>query len=405
MGRFGFNFEWGYRSPLSLEIDNKGGYFYELWNNVTGKSRRFKDDRERVCAVLGNPAALRVWKINCDLGSMGKINRFENDIEVEKDFLYTQKKRPNFYQTWTQFIWDYFFWVQMGTAYMYRTNNIFNDSTQLYWLNPANIDWGSNGKKKYSKFIFSKQSYNDQQREKVKYTWPDGAKTEIPLKDITPFFDLSNGISGNFYVGESDLDSLFKVIRNSERALDAKGTNLKMSEQFFVTGKTDLSDTTQMMMGKEEKESIEKQVSGNKKVHATKSQVDIKRFVENIANLKLDDAFYNDYFTIGAMKGIPRDILEINLSKGSTYENQEKATGRHIEYAIKPKGQMLTDELEDIFGWQDLRFSFSHMMFNQVFEKDKAERQAIQLANLQAAALNGMDASEVKRQTELIMSM
>ena len=37
--------------------------------------------------------------------------------------------------------------------------------------------------------------------EKVKYTFENGETRDIPLKEITPFFDLSNGISGNWYQG------------------------------------------------------------------------------------------------------------------------------------------------------------------------------------------------------------
>jgi hypothetical protein len=40
----------------------------------------------------------------------------------------------------------------------------------------------------------------------------------------------------------------------------------------------------------------------------------------------------------------------------STYDNQkEKSCGRHVDYVMKPKGQMLTDELEEKFGYKDLK--------------------------------------------------
>jgi len=125
--------------------------------------------------------------------------------------------------------------------------------------------------------------------------------------------------------------------------------------------------------------------------------IDIKRFVEDIGKLKIDESFYNDYFMFGTMFNIPRDILEANL-RGSTYENQEKSMARLIEYCEAPKGQMLTDWLENQYGYQDIRMSWSHLMFNQVFEKERAERVGLQIDNIikarDAKAITEQEASK-----------
>lgn len=408
MRRFVFEFTFGNADiprPQSVERDMGGNWWNWIWSSEGKTGKGFTSDKERINTVLNNPAALKVWKINADLGSLGKINKFVDNKEIEKDVLFTKKAKPNFYQGWTQFFWDYYFWIQFGTAYMYRTNNVFGESTQLYWLNPANIEWDDSWKRKLTKFTFSMVGFNEQLKETVRYKWPDGTETNIKLKDITPFYDLSNGIEGNWFKGTSDLDSLYKVIRNSEYALDAKAINLEFSQKFMVSGKNSIDEITNTPMAQEEKDAVEQSIRNGKKVHAVKSEIDIKRFVDNINNLKLDEQFFNDYFTIGAMKGIPRDILELGL-KGATYENQEKSIGRHVEYALKPKGQLITDAFEELFGWEDLRFSWAHLSFNQVFEKDRAERVEIQLRNLAAAKeLGGMSDTEVKDAVKLIMAM
>ena len=141
---------------------------------------------------------------------------------------------------------------------------------------------------------------------------------------------------------------------------------------------------SEIPLGDEDKESIETVLRSGKKVHAVKKPVDIKRFVDDIARLKLDESFYNDYFMIGTMYGIPRDVLEANL-RGSTYENQEKATARHVEYSLKPSGQELTDKFEVLFGLEDLRMEWNQLMFNQVFEKEKQEVIKLKLENEQLA--------------------
>jgi hypothetical protein len=87
---------------------------------------------------------------------------------------------------------------------------------------------------------------------------------------------------------------------------------------------------------------------------------------------------------------VPRDVLEANL-RGSTYENQEKATARHVEYSLKPAGQNLTDEFEIMFNYNELRPEWSHLMFNQVFEKERQEVLQLKLQNEQLARELGID--------------
>jgi hypothetical protein len=378
MGRF--TFEWGnnIQQPLSVEHNVNGDWWYEMFSSKN-TSKDLNTYRAKLNTVLRNPACLKVFKLNCDLFSLGKVNQYQNDELKEINYLYSIKKKPNHFQTWTQFFWDYMFWKMLGTAVLYRSNNVLNESTQLYWLNPANVDF-QDGNNRFSKFIFSIVGLNEQQRETIKYTFDDGKISNIKLKELSFFFDLSNGLGGNWYQGNSALDALYKVISNSEQSLDAKGINLEFSQKFMVNGKNSLEDVSQTPMGETEKRDIEQSVRSNKKVHAVKTPIDVKRFVDDIARLKLDESFYNDYFMIGTMYGIPRDVLEANL-RGSTYENQEKATARHVEYSLKPSGQALTDEFEYLFQLEDLRFEWSHLMFNQVFEKEKQEVIALKLDN------------------------
>lgn len=378
MGRF--SFEWGnqIQQPLSVERNINGDWWYEMFSSKNN-AKDLNTYRAKLNAVLCNPACLKVFKLNCDLFSLGKVNQYQNDELKEINYLYSIKKKPNHFQTWTQFFWDYMFWKMLGTAVLYRSNNVLNESTQMYWLNPANVDF-QNGKNRFSSFIFSNLGFNDQQRETIKYTFDDGKLSNIKLRDLSFFFDLSNGLGGNWYQGNSALDALYKVIANSEQSLDAKNINLEFSQKFMVNGKNSLEDVSQTPMGETEKIDIEQSVRSNKKVHAVKTPIDVKRFVDDIARLKLDESFYNDYFMIGTMYGIPRDVLEANL-RGSTYENQEKATARHVEYSLKPSGQALTDEFEYLFNLEDLRFEWNHLMFNQVFEKEKQEVIKLKLEN------------------------
>jgi len=382
---FNFNIGFGSNAPQTIERDLSGNFFYEVINQQANLNK-FKNDQDKINVILSNPAALKVFALNCDLFSLGKIN-----TPTETDFLYTQRKKPNFKQNWTQFLWDYMFFVQLGTAYLWTPNNSLNETSPIQWLNPAKLDFDSNLIDKLNNLVLSNVTYKDLLKGTVKYSFGNTSKL-IPISEITPFYDLTNTVSNNSFKGVSRIDALYKVISNSENALNAKSINLEFSQKFIASAKSESLESVNMT--DTEKRNIEGVVRGNKKVHAIKKPIDIKRFVDDIARLKLDECFYNDYFMIGSMYGIPRDVLEANL-KGSTYENQEKAVNRHVEYVLKPKGQMLTDSLEDLFNYPELTMSWDHLSFNQVFEKERQEVIKLKLENQILANDNNINITEL----------
>jgi hypothetical protein len=377
---FNFNFGFGNNTPQIIERDSSGNIFFEIFSGT--HASKFKSEQDKINTVLSNPAVLKVFALNCDLFSLGKIN---------DDFLYTQRKKPNFKQNWTQFLWDYMFFTQLGTAYLWTPNNKLNETSPIQWLNPANIEFDTNLIDKINNLILSNITYKELIKGTIKYNFGNTTKL-IPLSEITPFYDLTNSVSDNSFKGISRIDALYKIISNSENALNAKSINLEFSQKFVASSKSESLESVNMT--DTEKQSIEGIVRSNKTVHAIKKPIDIKRFVDDIARLKLDECFYNDYFMIGSMYGIPRDVLEANL-KGSTYENQEKAVNRHVEYVLKPKGQMLTDSFEDLFNYSDLVMSWEHLSFNQVFERERQEVIKLKLENEILAKENNINLNEL----------
>ena len=397
--KIGFNIDFGFKRKYELvERDNEGGFFYQTLSNIF-KGGKFKSYQHKVDVVLNNPATLMVISLNCDLFSMGKINSYKNE-EIDKlNVLYEYRKKPNEFQTWKQFLWDYMFWNQLGEAFLYTPSNTLNNP--MYWLNPSRLEFSKAIKKKLSYMPINNISIGN---EKVKYTFENGETRDIPLKEITPFFDLSNGISGNWYQGNSKIDALYQVIMNSERGLTAKYGNLDFSDKFVINGDYSTKDLGSFNTQSDaEKQDIERKVTGNKKVHSVKVPIKIERFTNNLAQLKLDESFLNDYFIIGKMFNIPRDVLESKLQGGATFENQEKSLSRHIEQGLKPKGEDLTDAFETLFEFEDLRISWNHLNFNQVIEKEREEKKTVQLNNLKLEnEIVPMNATELKTRIDEI---
>lgn len=397
---WGFEIKFGgnKQEPVKIERDNSGNIFYTMFSSSTALGKTIPDSTKlKVCTQ--NPALLKVISLDCDIFSMGKVNQYQEEKLKEKDFLYTIRKQPNLKQNWTQFFWDYKFWLNIyGNAYLYNPNNSKDLTSQaIQWLDPTKIVWDSNIYNKLKNFVFSVTGYNELMKSYVRYNIGNGETKNIRLDEIVVFYDLTNAGQDNVLNGISRIDALFKIIKNSELALDAKAINLEFSQQFLVAGKHNPDNVSDLPMAESEKKSIEGSVLSNKPVTAVKSMIDIKRYVDDMAKLKLDESFYNDFFMFGSMFNIPRDILETSL-RGATFENQEKSMARLIEYAEAPKAKMFTDWLEVQYGFQDVMMSWSNLMFNQVFEKERAERIKVQIENIKSAReINAISEADAKK--------
>lgn len=368
-----------------------GDIFTTLFNGKAKNTTLSQADKLKF--MLTNPALAKVVYLNCDVFSLAKIKRID---QKQNDPLIKLLNDPNYFQSRRQFLWMYRFWLMFGNAYLKPySSNIQSDYQLLYLLNPTMIDW-KNQRKNLDKLVLSKSSYNQMLNTKITYKYSDGTKQSFELKELKAFHDTANGID-NWFEGSSRIDAIYKILYNSESALDAKSINLEFARKFLVSGNYDVSKNINDLntMQDVEKEGIIQKLRSNEPVHPIKAEVNIKRFVEDLAKLKLDDSYDSDLMKVGSMYNIPLDVLEA-LKKGSTYENQEKSMSRHISYSEQPKGDDLLDGLCSLFDLNvdDYEITWNHLPFMQVFEKDRAIVQMTKSRTLETFVKNGADANE-----------
>lgn len=359
-------------NSLIPERRDDGTYWYPL--NGTTSYQKLSTYEQKLIAVLSNPALCKVISLNCDLFSLAEIKIVRNGKDVDDPLLWVLNN-PNPFQTRRQWLWDYMFWNMLGCSYMLSDSKIVENKPFLYWLNNSKIDIPQTLINKFGdQHIWSIDTFNELQDEKINYRYHSGTKS-YTLGEIKIFPDLTNNL-GNWFDSPSRIDALYKIIENSESALDSKNVNLHFSKKFMVAGKQDPENIHELPLSTNEKRSIERSTLSRNPVTAVKSMIDIRRYVDDMAKLKLDDAYDADLMNIGNMYNIPKEILDV-LKKGSTYENQEKAIGRHIGYSIQPKGDDLANGIETYFGYdkkkRDIFLSWDHLPFMQVFEADRAE--------------------------------
>ena len=342
--------------------------------------------------MITNPALAKVVNLNCDVFSLVEIKRKDDQ---EDDELIKLLKNPNYFQSQRQFLWTYRFWTMFGSAYLKPSSKrIENDLQQLYWLEAYKLDF-KKLENDFDKLVLSKKGHKSILETSINYKYSDGSKIPIRMDEMVTFHDLTNGL-GNWFKGSSRIDSLWKVLGNAENSLDSKSVNLNFSKKFLVSGSYDPSKDLNTPMQNVEKEDIRKKLKSSESVYPVKAQIDIKRFVEDFSKLKLDESYVSDLLIIADMYGVPKELISV-LIDGATYENQEKAIGRHIGYSETPKAKDLLEGLCTYFDKDptDYEITFANNSFMQVFEKDKATVNMTNAKTLETLVNNGADANEV----------
>ena len=389
-----FNFSIG-RNRLSnyVERDRTGGFFYSINNAFKSLFSSGFSDYEKYEVIKSNPAVLFVFDFIAKNYSQMKINEWQNDKLKEKNVIYSIQDKPNQWQSWTDFLYDYAFYYCLGNVDLYKQGNT------MYCLNPFGIKLTSKQEKDFSRLSFSNYGENSAKNiKKGTFEYSDGAgnKYNLELSNLHIISDLSNSVSGSWFKANSKLDALHQIIKNTDLTTKAKYINTEFTGKFIVAGQSDPKDTTMNGIGLtgDEQTSIRQSIRGNEQVIPVKSKVAIERFVSDLNNLGLDNSLIADIHIIGMLYGLSKDVIGISL-KGSTYENKEKSFGAFIDYTLSPIARQMTDLLEVLFDKEDLRASWEDMPFNQVFKAEKVANNKIELESLKIAQELGLDAKLV----------
>lgn len=366
---------------LGANIFGLNDYIVQQWGSdlfmldPNADFTNFSNDRLKVQAVFSNPAVLKVFKLQCDMFSMGEVYVYRNGKIVPNDPFITLINNPNPFQQKSQLLWDYMFWKMIGNAYCYvDSDSAQADSNKLYMMDSYKMLFPSTMNSYRDKIVLSKATDTIINDIPITYNYSDGTSQQIKWGRITFVPDLSNG-TGNWFRGPSSIDALYQIIANSKASPRSKNVTVRFTGKYMVAGQQDPNNVTELPMSEQERNDIESKMNGTKIVHGVKSMIDIKRFVENSKVIEdLDKSYWDDYFKVGSLFGIPRDVLEASLS-GSTYENQEIARGAHVDYTLQPAGDQFMNALTKRFGYstKSIVISWDHLPFTQAALRLKAQ--------------------------------
>lgn len=365
---------------------------------ITGNTRynNLDDEKEKVNAILTNPASLFIFTLNCDLFSLGEPIIKRNGEILEDHPLYNILNNPNPYQSQNQFLWDYMFWNMTGNANLYLESRFDIENNMLMFLNNSKIDFPQKMIDNADKYF--KNTIQKLDKENIEYVYDDGTRQKIAYNKILHFSDTT--ITTNaYYKGSSKLDALYKIISNSELALDAKNIELLFNGKYMVSGKVNADDINNPMMMPDEKKTIETKVLKDQPITAVRSMVDIKKFIDSLKTKELDHSFLNDAYIIGRIYQIPKDVIQAFYENGAKYENAKLSTADHVDYALKPKGDDFMKGIARYFKFNDVEvcMDWSHLPFMQVRQMQKYDAELNRAKALKELLTSGVDAEDAQK--------
>lgn len=334
-------------------------------NDAYDKCSTLKAIVNRMALVIAN---VKLWILD-DAG---------NDVSDKYKDLATLLKRPNFIQTWPEFIQQLDVYRQLyGEAFIYASVPIgFNNANAnaLWVLNPLFIDIESNGRL-YDQI--------DIENIGLRYIFNcSGQRRELDPSNVLHIKDVNQNIdfSPNDLRGSSRLlgleTSLANIIQAEEAIYtmnrDRGAIGILSNDQKDISGTIPLTD--------DEKESLRNQYQSlyglsarQAKVIITNASLKWQSISFNVKDLMLLEGIEKNIQLIADALGYPYDLL--STSKGVTYENKSEAKKLLYQDSIIPIANLYAEKLTGFFGLENakIEFDFSDIECLKKSEKEAAE--------------------------------
>lgn len=334
-------------------------------NDAYDKCSTLKAIVNRMALVIAN---VKLWILD-DAG---------NDVSDKYKDLATLLKRPNFIQTWPEFIQQLDVYRQLyGEAFIYASVPVgFNNAnaTALWVLNPLFIDIESNGRL---------CDQNDIHDVVIRYIFScSGQRLELDPSNVLHIKDVNQNIdfSPNDLRGSSRLLGLETSIANiiqAEEAIysmnrDRGAIGILSNDQKDISGTIPLTD--------DEKESLLEQYQSlyglsarQAKVIITNASLKWQPISFNVKDLMLLEGIEKNIQLISDALGYPYELL--STSTGVTYENKSEAKKLLYQDSIIPIANLYAEKLTGFFGLENakIEFDFSNIECLKKSEKEAAE--------------------------------
>ena len=334
-------------------------------NDAYDKCSTLKAIVNRMALVIAN---VKLWILD-DAG---------NDVSDKYNNLALLLKRPNFIQTWPEFIQQLDVYRQLyGEAFIYASVPVGFDNanaTELWVLNPLFIDIESNGR------LYDQNNIEDAV---IRYIFScSGQRRDLDPRNVLHIKDVNQNIdfAPNDLRGSSRLLGLETSIANIIQAEEAIYTMNRDRGAIGILSNDQKDISGTITLTEDEKESLRKQYQSlyglsarQAKVIITNASLKWQSISFNVKDLMLLEGIEKNIQLIADALGYPYELL--STSTGVTYENKSEAKKLLYQDSIIPIANLYAEKLTGFFGLENakIEFDFSNIECLKKSEKEAAE--------------------------------
>jgi len=227
------------------------------------------------------------------------------------------------------------------------------------------------------------EAYFDQ---KIKYTDETDKERLIELRDIIPFYDVTNGLDCTdqaAITGKSKIDAVIKHISNVGLVGDAENVIIQSNgrEGFSSEGKGSNLGAS-VPLDADDKNQIENRLisnygfgAGKRRGIATQSPINWQSFHIKHSDLGFENSIATNATLIREIFSVPNELYSAHKT-GATFENQKEALIGFIQNVMQPVADDLANSWTSYFDLEDtpIKVTFKNMPVMQHTEQKKADK-------------------------------
>lgn len=392
-----FNY-FGY-APMRVERNRVGQFSYTFLDGST-----YVDNGKYLDMYLTNPVLSTIVNFGANYYAQMKITHLDaNGKEIENSPYINLLYNPNYFQSKEDFFYQQSVFLDVsGNDFIYQRKAFINDIPKaIYNLIPSEIDFQKI--EKLNKFIITDKDKKAFEEKTIKYTLDD-TEYQLPLRDLIPTFDLSNGLTRNsLLTSPSRVKAVAKILHNINENLDAKCINLQMSRKYIGLNN---NDGNKAQIQDADRKSVERAIE-SKNLLLTNAGIDVKHLVSDMKRLYLDEQYSSDFNKVLLAFGMNKNVLN-PFEKDSTFENQTQGLVSYIQNTIQNRADNTMNSLAQSWGLfergEKLKASYDHLPVMQSVINEKIKTLTEFQNMVKIAKENGtMQDAEAQQKTKELM--
>lgn len=399
-----FNY-FGY-APMRVERNRIGQFSYTFLDGST-----YVDNGKYLDMYITNPVLSTIVNFGANYYAQMKITHLDKSGKEIENSPYTNLLyNPNYFQSKEDFFYQQSVFLDVsGNDFIYQRKAFTNDIPKaLYNLIPSEIDLQKI--ERLNNFIITDKDKKAIEEKTIKYTL-DNTEYQLPLRDLIPTFDLSNGLTKNsLLTSPSRVKAVAKILHNINENLDSKTINLQMSRKYIGLNN---NDGNKAQIQDSDRKSVERAIE-TKNLLLTNAGIDVKHLVSDMKRLYLDEQYSSDFNKVLLAFGLNKNVLDIS-DKNSGLNNSgslvDSALINYIQNTIQNRADNTMNSLAQSWGLfergEKLKASYDHLPVMQSVINEKIKTLTEFQNMVKIAKENGTinDAEAIQKTKELMLKL